>query len=458
MSIYKEVIENQRAFFNSGVTRSIQFRLQQLNILKNMISMHEQEIVAAIHADLGKPAAEAVITEILVVQNDINFLIKNLKKLTKDECVRTPLVLQPGSSRIVHEPYGCVLIIGAWNYPFQLLISPLIGAISAGNCVILKPSEVAHTSEALIARLIKKYFSENFISVICADAHNTDQLLQEHFDYIFYTGNPKVGKLVMQAAAQHLTPVTLELGGKSPCIVTANCDLKYAARRIAWGKWTNAGQTCIAPDYLYIEHTCKNEFIQHLTTALKEFYGNDPAQSSSYSRIINDKHFLRLISLLNNDKIIFGGEHNAEQKYIAPTLLDHVSWQDPIMQDEIFGPLLPIMTFEHIDEVINSVNQHPKPLALYLFTQDKHIEQRVFNEISFGGGCLNDCLLQAANPHLPFGGVGASGMGAYHGTHSFETFSHRKSIYKKRWQIDFKLEYPPYSEGKLNWIRKLFSL
>jgi len=449
-------IKAQREFFTTGNSLKFTFRIAQLKKVLFLLQTNEKKIADALKKDLNKSEMESVATEILVVVDELKFIIKNLKKWMKPRKVSSvfPLCF-PGKSFIHYEPYGSVLIIGPWNYPFMLILSPLIGAMCAGNCVVIKPSEIASHTEKLLLQLISENFPPEYISVATAGPDEMPALLNEKFDYIFFTGGTHIGKIVMQAAAKNLTPVTLELGGKSPCIVDDTVDLDYAARKIIFGKFMNSGQVCLSPDYLYVKQSCKNSLMEKLKKTLTDFYGKDPETSESYCRIINEKHFKRLLSLMKNGNIITGGNYNESTLYIAPTLIDNISWDDPIMQEEIFGPLLPILSYENEDDLISILKSKPKPLALYLFTKNKLFEQRILNEVSFGGGCINDCIMQVANFHLPFGGVGTSGMGAYHGKYSFETFSHRKSIFKRPWLIDISLAYPPYGSQKLLWLKRL---
>lgn len=452
------ILQQQRQFFATGTTLSVEFRLEQLKKLKSVIQIHEADIAAALKKDLNKAFSESLVNEIFLVIKEINFVIKNLKKWSKPKKLSTPLLLFPGHSELIYEPFGSVLLIGPWNYPFLLMMSPLIGALSAGNCVVVKPSEIAVHSQNIIAELLNDHFSREYIAVVKGGHEEVKRLLAEKFDYIFFTGGTQIGRIIMEGAAKHLTPVTLELGGKSPCIVDQTADLDYAARRIAWGKTTNAGQTCISPDYLYVHESCKTQLIEKLKEVFIQFYGADAEQSDSYSRIINKRHFDRLVKLMQKEKILFGGKINEKSLYISPTLMDNVSWQDPIMQEEIFGPILPILSFKNYEEVISAIHSHPKPLALYLFSKNKDVIKNILAQVSFGGGCINDCLVHIANVNLPFGGIGESGIGNYHGKYSFETFSHKKSIYKKSISFDFKLEYPPYSVKKIWWIRQLFKI
>lgn len=455
----KTILEKQKKFFLLNKTKSFAFRIMQLKKLKKIIQAHEKTILLALKKDLNKSTMEAFTQEVMLIIHEINFIISHLKKWMKPQKVSTPFpLLFPGKSKIYCEPYGSVLIIGPWNYPFQLIMSPLIGAIAAGNCVILKPSELAPNTAEVILKLINEHFDPEYLFAATADPQETQTLLHEKFDYLFFTGGTQIGKIVMEAAAKHLTPVTLELGGKSPCIVDQTANLEYAARRIIWGKMSNAGQVCIAPDYLYVHKSCKKMLIENLINVIKQFYGDNPELSDSFGRIINAKHFERLSKLIEHSSVLLGGKTIAEENYISPTLIDTTHWQDDIMQEEIFGPLLPILTYENIEEVIHAINQQPKSLALYVFTNDKQLEKQIMEQVSFGSGCINDCVMQITNPNLPFGGVGYSGMGQYHGKFSFETFSHRKSIYKKTALIDFSFLYPPYSMKKLAWVRRLLRI
>lgn len=452
----KSVLDAQRSYFNTGVTLPIQFRIEQLQKLKTLLQTHETEIAAALKKDLNKPEMEGIVTEVLLVIEELNFILKNLKKWASPTKVPSPFPLcWPGRSAIHYEPYGSVLIIGPWNYPFMLIMSPLIGAICAGNCAVIKPSEIAAHTQDVVIDIINNNFPSEYITAIKAGPQETNQLLDEKFDYIFFTGGTQIGKVIMQAAAKHLTPVTLELGGKSPCIVDETANLDFAARRIIWAKLLNAGQVCLAPDYIYVHHSCKQQLIEKLKNAIIKSYGENPATSSSYCRIINKKHFERIKNLMAKGNILYGGQSSEADLYISPTLMDEVSWDDPVMEEEIFGPLLPILSYEKEEELINALKLRPKSLSLYIFTKNKKFEQAVMSRVSFGGGCVNDCILQIANYHLPFGGVGSSGIGAYHGKYSFETFSHRKSIFTKPILMDVPLVYPPYTARKLWWLKRL---
>jgi aldehyde dehydrogenase (NAD+) len=370
--------------------------------------------------------------------------------------VRGSLFNFPSKNKIYSEPYGVALVIGAWNYPVQLTLNPVIGAMAAGNCVIAKPSEMAPNSSALMAKLINKNFNPSYLHVVEGAAETSQQLINTPPDYIFFTGSTRVGKLIMKSAAKHLTPLTLELGGKSPAIVDETADLKKTAQRIAWGKFVNAGQTCVAPDYLYVHTSVQEKLLDELQAAIHKFYGANPRQSADYPRIVNDDHFERLTGYLDNGTTVTGGKAVADERYIAPTILTDISRNDAIMQEEVFGPILPVLSFTEIDTVISALNDQPSPLALYIFSDNKAQQKRLINDVSFGGGCINDSIVHLANPRLPFGGVGQSGMGSYHGKTSFDVFSHQKSIMKKNTWFDIPMRYPPYND-KLKWLKKLIN-
>lgn len=456
---YQTLLQKQRAFFASGETRSLSFRLTQLKKIKSLLKEHQAELQDALKKDLHRSCMESFLSEFLLLDDELDYIIKNLPRWVKPQKVSSPFPIAfPGKSTIHAEPYGSVLIMGAWNFPLEITLSPLIGAISAGNCVVLKPSEVAVHTEKVLSQILQKHFNEAFLAVVTGGPDVAKALLNEKWDYLFFTGNEKIGKIVAQEAAKHLTPITLELGGKNPCIVDETANLDFAARRIIRAKMMNAGQLCLAPDYLLVHSSCKVELIKKLKYHLHEFYGQNPKQSESFGRIINTKHFDRLTPLLEQGTILVGGDKDKTDLYIAPTLMDDLSWEDGIMQEEIFGPILPIMTYTDFDSMITILKNRPKPLALYLFTRQKEHEGMVINQLSFGGGCINDCLLQHTNNHLPFGGVGQSGIGRYHGRFSFDTFSHHKGIYKRGLAMDVKLEYPPYTDTKYKWIKRLFKM
>ncbi|MBD2344041.1 aldehyde dehydrogenase family protein [Anabaena subtropica] len=449
----QEIIQQQRKFFQNGQTKDINFRLEQLKKLKQLVTENTQAITKALKADLNKSEFETYATEIGVTK-EIDYAIKNLRTWSKPKKAPVSLDFFSYSARIYPEPLGVVLIISPWNYPFGLIISPLVGAIAAGNCAIVKPSELAPHTSSFFAETVSKYFPTEYITVLEGGVETSQELLTQKFDHIFFTGGTSIGKVVMEAAAKHLTPVTLELGGKSPCIVDTDINLEHTARRITWGKFINSGQTCIAPDYLLVNQKIKKDLIAALQKKLKEFYGDNPAESPDYGRIISHKHFERVAKLLNNGEIIVGGETNSTEKYIAPTLLDHVSLTDPVMQEEIFGPILPVIEYTDIQDAIAIINSQPKPLALYLFSQDKALQKRVLQETSSGGVCINDTMMQVGVSSLPFGGVGDSGIGSYHGQASFDTFSHYKSVLKNSFWIDINWRYAPYKD-KLSLIKRI---
>ena len=448
----KDIIHKQRQFFATGKTKDVEWRIEQLRRLKQAIVDEQEAIINAVKADLGRPDFEAYFE--LAAISEINYALKHLKSWVKPKKVRAGIEQFPASAKIYPEPLGVVLIISPWNYPFQLMISPLTGAIAAGNCALLKPSELAaHTSRA-IADIIQKTFDPAYIAVVEGGVETSQQLLEEKFDRIFFTGGTAIGKIVMQAAAKHLTPVTLELGGKSPCIVDYDVDLNYAAKRITWGKYLNAGQTCIAPDYLLVHSRIKSELLTEIKKCVEEFYGDDPSKSPDYSRIISRRHLERLEPLLKDGEIAIGGQTKPEEKYIAPTVIDRISWESPVMQEEIFGPILPVLEYTDLTEAIAQINARPKPLALYVFSKDKQKQEQVLQETSSGGVCINDTVMQVGVSTLPFGGVGDSGIGSYHGKASFDTFSHYKSVLKKGFRLDPNWRYPPYKD-KLSLLKRI---
>lgn len=450
----RNLLQKQREYFDSGETRPCSFRSESLAKLLKNVKEFELQIQEALKLDLGKNATESYLGEIGITLEETSFAIKNLEKWSRPERVSTPFTQWPGKSLIYSEPLGQVLIIGPWNYPFQLLLTPLVGAIAAGNCAIVKPSELAPHTSAVVQKLLSHTFPTEFVATVAGGVDVSQILLQEKWGHIFFTGGATVGRVVMRAAAEHLTPVTLELGGKSPCIIDESADLKVTARRIAWGKFFNAGQTCVAPDYLLVPKTLKLPLIEEIKTACDTFFGKDPASSSDYARIINARHFERLCQYLRDGKAMMGGTFRKEDRYLSPTLLVETSMESKVMQEEIFGPILPVLEYNAIEDAISIVQKHPHPLALYLFTKNSENEKKVLESISFGGGCINDTLVHLGNPRLPFGGVGNSGIGRYHGKYTFDTFSHKKSVLKKKFFADLKLRYPPY-EGKLDLLKKL---
>lgn len=457
MNIIEQKFYDSKAFFNTQQTKAISFRKEQLKKLSKAIKSYESDILEALYTDLGKNKVEAYATEIGITLKSIKNARKELKNWTKTKNVDTPLYLFPTKSYIKKEPYGTVLIIAPFNYPFQLVFEPLIGAIAAGNTAIIKPSELTPNVARVIKRLINETFDANYIEVIEGGIEETQTLIHLPFDYVFFTGSENVGKIVYQAASENLVPVTLEMGGKSPVIVDETANIKVASERICFGKFTNAGQTCVAPDYILVHESVKDDLITALSKTLREFYGQNIQQSPDYGRIVNLKHYHRLTSLLNSAQmnIVFGGHSDEDERYIEPTLLDHVTSDSAIMQEEIFGPILPILTYQSLDEAIAFIHQRPKPLSLYLFSEDENATQRVINELSFGGGAINDTLMHLANPKLPFGGVGASGMGRYHGKYSFDTFTHEKSYIFKSTRLESGVHLPPY-KGKFKYIKAFF--
>lgn len=450
-------LARQRAFFASGKSRDVDFRIAQLKRLKEGIRKYEPEIMAALYDDLRKPPFESYASEIGILYTEIDHAIRNIRSWARSRRVATPLIHFLSRSRVDQQPYGVVLIISPWNYPFQLAIAPLIGAIAAGNCVVIKPSEFSPSTSATIDKMIRELFNEDYITVFQGEAEATQALLEEKFDYIFFTGSTSVGRIIMTAAARHLTPVTLELGGKSPCIVHEDAHLKYGVKRIAWGKFFNAGQTCIAPDYLLIHRKIKDRFVEKMTGTILSFYGENPMQSPDYARIINARHFDRLLRFLKTGRKVYGGDYHREELYISPTMIDQVAPEDPVMQEEIFGPVLPIIEYDEIDEAIAFVNQRPRPLALYCFSEGVKIQDKVLGETSSGGGCINDTVSHVGSQELPFGGIGDSGMGAYHGKSGFDTFSHQRGILIRSNLVDMPLRYPPY-QNRVSLLQRLFRI
>jgi aldehyde dehydrogenase (NAD+) len=452
---WNDLVARQKIFCSSGHTHELSFRRVQLEKLLALVEKNEKEILAALRKDLRKPAFEAYMSEYRFVVDEIKYTLKHFQKWARPRKVRSPYLLWPSKSEIRSEPYGSVLVMSPWNYPFQLLMSPLVGAMAAGNCAVLKPSELAPATEALIVSLVNDNFPEEYLYAVAGGVESCQSLLKEAFDYIFFTGSTEVGRIVMKAAAEHLTPLTLELGGKSPCIVDSHVDIKAAARRIVWAKFYNAGQTCVAPDYVWVHRSIQDRFVEALVEAVRNFWGPDPAQSPDYARIVSEKHFDRLVKLIEPKKIIVGGQSQREDKYIAPTLLNNVEWSDPIMQNEIFGPLLPILSYSDLDHALEEIANRPKPLALYFFSDRKKRQEQVLSKTRSGGASINDCITYLTNPELPFGGVGSSGSGAYHGQFSFDTFSHRKAVLRASLWPDPRVRYAPYTERKMRLARRL---
>lgn len=450
---YTDILQQQKTFFNSHATKDLDFRKAQLQKLKKVVKSNEKLLYDAIYQDFGKSEFETFGTEISFIYKDIDYYLKNLKSFAKPKNVLTNIVNQMGSSKIVFEPLGNCLVIGAWNYPYQLTLTPVIAAIAAGNTCMIKPSELPENTMKAMAKLINENFDAQFLYVVEGGVEETTAILKLRFDKIFFTGSPRVGKIVYKSAAEHLTPVTLELGGKSPAFVTEKADLNIAARRIVWGKFINAGQTCVAPDYLYVAENIKAKFLKVLIEEIKKRNYTDNVDH--YCKIINERNFDRLEKMIDREKVVFGGETNREKRYISPTVLDNVNWDDAVMQEEIFGPILPILTYKNLETAIQTVVEGEKPLSAYLFSNDSK-EQELFTEkLSFGGGCINDTLMHLSNDRLPFGGVGNSGIGHYHGKFGFIAFSHQKAILKKSNYLEPELKYPPYSDAKLNILKKL---
>jgi aldehyde dehydrogenase (NAD+) len=455
MTSIAETVATMRATFNSGHTRPLEWRRKQLNGIIAMLEENEPAFLAALKTDLGKPEVEGFITDIAFVTSEVKMMLKNLNKWNKPERVPTPLVTMPAKSRLIPEPLGVVLVIAPWNYPVQLLLVPAAGAIAAGNTVVMKPSEVSPATSALLADLVPKYLDTSAIALVEGSVPETTELLAQHFNHIFYTGNGTVGRIVMAAAAKNLTPVTLELGGKSPVIIDASANIKVAARRVAWGKWLNAGQTCVAPDYVLVDEKVKQQFIDQLQVAITEFYGNDPHQSDSYARIVSDRHFTRLTALLGDGKAVVGGENIADERYIAPTVLDNVALSSQVMTEEIFGPILPIISVSSTEEAIRYVASHDHPLALYVFAEQKSVVNDVLAQTTAGGVTVNGTIMHLTSPHLPFGGVGESGMGGYHGKSGVRLFQHMKPVLARGTKMDPSLAYPPYTARKAKIFRKI---
>ncbi|MNU13490.1 Aldehyde dehydrogenase [compost metagenome] len=449
----QEIVSQQKAFFKTQQTKNLRFRKMYLEKLRDLTLENENLLYEAIYKDFGKSKFDTFTTEISFVLNDIKYYLKNLRSLSKPKKVRTNLANQFGKSRIHNEPLGNILVIGAWNYPYQLSLSPIVAALAAGNCCILKPSEIAENTMKVMAKIINENFPPEYLYAYEGGIDETTELLKLKFDKIFFTGSTKVGKIVYKAAAENLTPVTLELGGKSPAIITKDADLEVAAKRIVWGKFLNAGQTCVAPDYLLVEESVQEQFLEMLRKNIQQF--KYESRSEHYTKIIDQKNFQRLIKLIDKDKIYFGGNSDEEKLYIAPTILTNINWKDEVMQEEIFGPLLPVISFTNFNLILNEILEHEKPLAAYLFTNTTEEKESFTNKLSFGGGCINDVIMHLGNENLPFGGIGNSGIGNYHGKFGFETFSHQKAVLERATWGEPNIKYPPYSEKKLSWIKRL---
>lgn len=458
-----ELLQKQKDYFRTGETRDIEFRISKLKRLKKAIKIYEQKVLEALRKDLGKPEQESFFSEVGGIYASIDLFVKNIAKWTKARAVNTPIV-QYGESYIEYEPYGSVLIIVPFNYPFQLAMEPLIGAIASGNTVVVKPSELAPETEKVISDIIREAFDESYVASVCGGVDVITKLLSLRFDYIFFTGSVRIGKIVMEAASKNLTPVTLELGGKSPVFVDENFDVRLAAKRIAWGKFLNNGQTCIAPDYVLVHESRKLALIEELKAVIREHYGENIKENPDYGRIINEKQAERLAKILESDKdlVVFGGDFDIEQRYIAPAILDLGKLGDAsvsesaAMADEIFGPILPIVSYENLDEAVDKVRDGEKPLAMYIFSKNKEYIGSVKSRISSGNITINDTVKHVSIDSLPFGGVGHSGMGSYHGKYSIETFSHRRGVYRNKARFNIKQIAPPYNEKAFEFLRKLF--
>lgn len=448
-----EIVSQQKAFFKTQQTKNLRFRKMYLEKLRDVLLQNENLLYEAIYKDFGKSKFDTFTTEISFILNDIKYYLKNLKSLSKPKKVRTNLVNQIGKSRIHSEPLGNILVIGAWNYPYQLSLSPIVAALAAGNCCVLKPSEIAENTMKVMARIINENFPPEYLYAYEGGIDETTELLKLKFDKIFFTGSTKIGNIVYKAAAENLTPVVLELGGKSPAIVTKEANLEVAAKRIVWGKFLNAGQTCVAPDYLLVEESVQEQFLEMLRKNIQQF--KYEPESEHYTKIINQKNFQRLIKLIDQDKIYFGGNSDEEKRYIEPTILTNINWKDEVMQEEIFGPILPVISFTNFNLILNEIVELEKPLAAYLFTNNAEEKENFTNKISFGGGCINDVMMHLGNENLPFGGVGNSGIGNYHGKFGFETFSHQKAVLQRATWGEPDIKYPPYSDKKLSWIKRL---
>lgn len=450
---FQNILSDQRNLFNSQKTKNLKFRKMYLEKLKEVLLKNEELLYDSIYKDFGKSKFDTFTTEISFVLKDINYFLKNLNSLAKPKKVRTNLANQLGSSKIYPEPLGCTLVIGAWNYPYQLSLSPVVAALAAGNTCILKPSEIAENTMKAMAKIINENFPKDYFYVAEGGIEETTEILKLKFDKIFFTGSPKVGQIIYEAAAKHLTPVTLELGGKSPAIVTSSANFEVAAKRIVWGKFLNAGQTCVAPDYILVDEKVKDSFLDSLQSYIQKF--NYHSESENYTQIINQRNFDRLVNLIDQEKVYFGGKTDAAKRYIEPTIMHDVTWNDKVMQEEIFGPILPVLTFKNFNEALLQIAAYEKPLSAYLFSDNSEEKEEFTTKISFGGGCINDVVMHLSNDYLPFGGVGNSGIGNYHGKYGFDAFSHQKAVLDRATWGEPDLKYPPYTDKKLNWIKKL---
>ena len=449
------IVSRQRAFFATGVTLDVNYRISALKKLRDLLLENETAIADALRADLGKSPEESYMSETGMVLSEINYMLQHIRRFSREQTVPTPLAQFVSRSYKKPSPYGVTLIMSPWNYPLMLTLDPLVDALAAGNTAVLKPSAYSPATTELLCRLIRQGFPEEYVAVITGGREENNYLLELKFDYIFFTGSKTVGRLVLEKASRHLTPATLELGGKSPCIVDSSAKLELAARRIVFGKFLNCGQTCVAPDYVLCHSAVKDEFLSCLKKELQRQYGSNYLENPLYGKIISGRHFDRLVSLIDTSKVIGGGRWDSQTCKIEPTIMDHVTWADPVMADEIFGPILPVLTFDHISQVIETVNSQDKPLALYIYAEDKQVIRQVTSRCSYGGGCVNDCVIHLATAHMGFGGVGESGMGSYHGRTGFDTFTHYKSIVDKKTWLDLPMRYQPYNKLG-DWLIHLF--
>lgn len=452
----KEIISKQREYFKNGATLPVEFRIDSLKKLYATVKQHENDIAAALKFDLGKSNFESFMCEIGMVLSEIGYMVKHLKKFASKKRVRTPLAQFASSSYQQPTPYGNVLIMSPWNYPFLLSIGPLIDAIAAGNTAVIKPSAYSPCTSEIVKKIINETFKTEYVAAVTGGRRENSALLEQKFDFIFFTGSQNVGKEVLRHAAEYLTPVVLELGGKSPCIVDDSAKIKIAAKRIVFGKFLNCGQTCVAPDYILCDKKIKNKLVAEICTQIIEQYGKNPLENNDYGKIINEKHFKRICNLIDAEKVVTGGVFDKEKLKIEPTVMDNVTWEDAVMQDEIFGPVLPVLTYDKFEDVFDLLYDKQKPLALYLFSENKKHIKEITRRVSYGGGCINDTIIHLATSEMGFGGVGESGMGQYHGKAGFETFSHTKSIVDKKTFIDLPMRYQPYSKSFYNKLVRFF--
>lgn len=458
MKRYKEVVEKQKEFFKTGKPIDINYRKKALIKLRDTVDKYEEKILYALKLDLGKSEFEGYETELGIVKSELKNTIKNLEKWSKPKKVRASIMNPFSDNRIYNQPYGVCLILSPWNYPFQLALMPLIGSIAAGNTSILKLSEISSFTSGIVREIIEEIFDEEYIAVFSGEADEAINLIESDIDFIFYTGNPKIGASVAESAGRRLIPCVLELGGKSPCIIDRKADLDNAAKKIVWGKFMNAGQTCVAPDYIIADRLVFLELRDKLIHYIKEFYGENPIESDDYPKIINKKNFDRILNLIEGKRLIFGGKYDDDSLKIEPTILEVSSMDEKIMQEEIFGPIIPIIVYKSKSEIFEIIDKNKNPLALYLFTDDSSFEKEIIEKVSFGGGCVNDTIIHCTSEGLPFGGIGMSGLGNYHGKASFDAFSHKKSVVKSKKFADISMKYPPFNKKKLNLIKKVFNI